>query len=512
MPLKQSLQLQDLGFLINMTAVFINPQLIVQKNDKFTTGIVYMPITLAYVIAHFKKNNIKTKLFDLYGQNPKKCNLSGNSLIFGDSIENIDHQSLSEAKCFFINANQIANHNSILNIINFLKAKYTSTPIAILENSQAVTAYSLSKVKNEFLKLGCKFIIIGDLEKVTLEVYNNLENLDYLRGINGIITKNFYNEKINFLEKIDDLSFPSWEDFPLENYWNLGYSHGPLSDKKYLPILSSRGCPYPCNFCVVPKTNERRWRARSAKNVVDEMEYYKRKFGVKEFHFEDLNPTVNDKRTKELCELIIDRQINIRWKIVAGTKVESIKNDQTVELLKKSGCNYISISPESGSKELMKEIAKPFDYDHALRIVKKMNKCKIFSQACFIIGYPEEKAIDLRKTKKMILDLTIRGIDEIAVFIITPIPGSNIYEKFNGFDSFSKLTFTPTWRKDYKKLYKERLIMYLIFLFAKFIFHPLKIFRQISNFFKKKFETKMEMVPYKVLRIKSFENAKKFKN
>ena len=242
------------------------------------------------------------------------------------------------------------------------------------------------------------------------------------------------------------------------------------------------------------------------------MEYFKNFFGVKEFHFEDLNPTVNDKRTRELCELLIQKKINITWKIVAGTKVESIKDEKTVELLKQSGCSYISISPESGSKELMKEIAKPFNYDHALKIVKKMNKCKIFCQACFIIGYPGENNSDLKKTKKMILDLTIRGIDEIAVFIITPVPGSNIYEKFKGFDSLSKLTFTPTWRKDYKKLYKERLLMYLIFLTIKILFHPLKIFKQFLNFFRKKFDTKMEMVPYKVIRIKSFENAKKFKN
>ena len=495
-----------------MSAVFINPQLTVQKNDKFTTGIVYMPITLAYVISYFKKNNISTKLFDLYGQNPTSCIQEGNSLVFGDSIKTIDNQSLEEAKCFFINANQISNHNSILNIIKFLKEKYKSTPIAILENSQAVTAYSLSKVKNEFLELGCEYILIGDLEIVTLEVFNNLNNFEYLKNVNGLITKNFHNEKINFVEELDNLSFPSWEDFPLENYWALGYSHGPLSEKKYLPILSSRGCPYPCNFCVIPKTNERRWRSRSPKNVVDEMEYFKNFFGVKEFHFEDLNPTVNDKRTRELCELLIQKKINITWKIVAGTKVESIKDEKTVELLKQSGCSYISISPESGSKELMKEIAKPFNYDHALKIVKKMNKCKIFCQACFIIGYPGENNSDLKKTKKMILDLTIRGIDEIAVFIITPVPGSNIYEKFKGFDSLSKLTFTPTWRKDYKKLYKERLLMYLIFLTIKILFHPLKIFKQFLNFFRKKFDTKMEMVPYKVIRIKSFENAKKFKN
>ena len=498
-----------------MTAIFINPQLIVQKNDKFTTGIVYMPITLAYVISQFKKQNIKTKLFDLYGINPTNCYQEQDLLIFGNNIESVedeDNQSFNEATCFFINANQVANHISILKIIKFLKKKYKKVPIVILENSQAVTAYSLSKIKDEFLNIGCEYILIGDLENIALEVFTNLGNLEYLKNINGLITKNFCNDKINFVENLDSLNFPAWEDFPLENYWKLGYSHGPLSEKKYISILSSRGCPYPCNFCVVPKTNERRWRLRSPKNVVDEIEYFVKKFDVKEFHFEDLNPTVNDSRIKELCNLIIEKKINIKWKIVAGTKVESIKSEETLSLLKKSGCNYISISPESGSKELMKKINKPFNYDHALKIVKGMNYNKIFSQACFIIGYPGETNIDLRKTKKMIFNLTIKGIDEIAVFIITPVPGSKIYEKFEGFKSLSNLTFTPTWRKDYGKLYKERLIMYLIFLFTKTIFHPLKMFRQLSNFFRKKFDTKMEMVPYKVLRLKSFENGKKFKS
>jgi len=178
-------------------------------------------------------------------------------------------------------------------------------------------------------------------------------------------------------------------------------------------------------------------------------------------------------------------------------------------LLKKSGCNYISISPESGSAELMKNIDKPFNYNHALKVVKEMNKNKIFSQACFIVGYPGETIDDLKKTRKMIFDLTKRGVDEIAVFIVTPIPGSKIYEKFDGFNTLSNLTFTPTWRKDYKMLSKERLIMYSIFLSTKIIFHPIKIFRQILNFFSKKFDTKMEMVPYKVLKLRSFENAKK---
>ena len=477
-----------------MTAVFLNPQLYVQKNDRFTTGIIYMPIILAYLISHFKKNNIETKILDLYGMDPKRYQKNDNSLIFGYDINEVDQNILKNASCFFVYANQVANHLSVINIIKFLKKNFTSTPIIVLENSQAVTAYSLSNIKNEFLDIGCDYIIIGDLEKPALELYNNINKPDLIKNIGGVISKEFNNDKINFVEDLDLLDFPAWEDFPLKNYWELGYSHGPLSNKKYLPMLTSRGCPYPCNFCVVPKTNERKWRSRTPKNVLNEIKFWQKKLGIKEFHFEDLNPTVNDKRTKEFCNLIIKENIIIEWKIVAGTKVESIKDDETIELLSRAGCKYISISPESGSKEVMKNIDKPFNYQHALKSVKKMNKQNIFTQACFIIGYPGEKKTDLIQTRKMIFDLTKRGIDEIAVFIITPIPGSNIYNKFKGFGSLSNLTFTPTWRKDYKKLYKERLIMYLIFLCTKFIFHPLKMFRQTINFFRKKFDTKMEMV------------------
>ena len=182
-----------------MTAIFINPQLVVQKNDKFTTGIVYMPITLAYTISNFKKENIKTKLIDLYGRNPTKCFKENNHLIFGEKIEDIDENEFKNVDCIFINANQVGNHISILNIIKFLKKRYNEIPISILENSQAVTAYSLSKIKDEFLKLGCDFILIGDLENVTVKLYNNLNNFGYLKTLNGIITKSFCNDKIDFV-------------------------------------------------------------------------------------------------------------------------------------------------------------------------------------------------------------------------------------------------------------------------------------------------------------------------
>ena len=85
-----------------MSAVFINPQLIVQQNDKFTTGIIYMPLTLAYVVSSFKNKKINTKVIDLYGENPTKCLKSENSLIFGNGIDDVDQTELETAKCFVL--------------------------------------------------------------------------------------------------------------------------------------------------------------------------------------------------------------------------------------------------------------------------------------------------------------------------------------------------------------------------------------------------------------------------
>ncbi|MBU0461270.1 MAG: radical SAM protein, partial [Nanoarchaeota archaeon] len=91
---------------------------------------------------------------------------------------------------------------------------------------------------------------------------------------------------------LDKLEFTAWDLLPLANYWKLHYSHAPLSSKRYLPLLTSRGCPFGCRFCITSSANRGNWRSRSAKNVVDEIETFTKKFDVPEFHLEDLNPTV----------------------------------------------------------------------------------------------------------------------------------------------------------------------------------------------------------------------------
>ena len=484
-----------------MKILIINPNLVCNSKDKFTTGIIYLPIAIASVSAVLKKFNIQYKIIDLFGSKPEKLKKEENFLILGEEIFNFKND-INNCDAIFIYANQVINHISVIKIRNQIRNYNKKIKIFTFENTQAVTAYSLREIYNEFVYDENDFVLIGEPEYKIRDICLNLNKFSELKQINGLLGKNFQNFKREIIDDLNALPFPDWKPIPLNNYWKIKHAHGPLSSNKYVSILTSRGCPYPCKFCIIPETNDRKWRSRSAKNVVDEIETLVKEYNITEFHIEDVNPTINEKRTIEFCNEIIKRKLKINWKIVAGTKVESIKKEETINMMAESGCKYIAIAPESGSRRIMKAIGKPFNIDHAYKIVKQMNKNKIFSQAVFVFGFPGETKEDLVLTKKMIFGLTRNGVDEIAIFIVTPIPGSEIFKSFTGYKNYSELNFSPIWRLDYKYLSRKRLMYYSYFIFFKIIFFPRKVIKQIYNFFTKKFETKMEMVPYKYLKLK----------
>jgi len=486
-----------------MSVVLINPNLVVQKKDPFTTGIVYMPIGLAYLAASMRSSGVDVTVIDAYAAAPRQ-NVTKDSFIFyGLSTDQVISQIPENCAAVFVYAINLTNHLSTVEIVKAVKQHVPVIPIIVVENTQAVTAYALANVKDEFFQAGADYVLTGEPEFRALKILNALKvgSLNDLPQVDGLGSTKFYSPPQGYLtdKELDALPFPAWDLFPLANYWSLRFAHGPLSSRQYLPILTSRGCPYPCGFCVVPATNNQKWRSRIAENVVDEMEYFEKTLGVHEFHIEDLDPTISDGRIREICREIGTRKLKVVWKIVAGTKVETMRDEETINLMAKAGCRYISISPETGSPRLLKLMRKPFNLEHAVRLVKRMNKVGIRSQACFVLGYPGENDEDLHMTWDLIWELTRVGVDEIALFIITPVPGSSIYDQFSGYQTLSELNFSPTWRTDYSKLNKFRVRLYAYFLWWKLRYHPLKLIQQPFNFLLRRFQTKMEMVPYRAL-------------
>lgn len=512
--------------------VLVNPNLVVQRSDPFTTGIVYMPIGLAYVAAALRQAGDPPRVVDAFGEKPFQTRREGGFLVLGLTCAEILDRIPANARVVFVYAINLTSHVSTEAIIRAVKQARPELPVVVLENTQAVTAYALRMVAPQLYAAGADFVLTGEGEQRAVLLAQTLRDkssaglnaLAALRNMDGLGSPEFFNPPLDDIADLDGLPFPAWDLFPLENYWRLRFAHGPQSSSRYLPLLTSRGCPYPCRFCVVPATNAHRWRPRSAGNVVDEMEHAVRTYGVREFHIEDLDPTISDPRIREICQEIGRRRLDVVWKIAAGTKAETIRDEETIDLMAAAGCRYISISPETGSPELLKKMRKPFNLPHAVRLVARMKKAGIRSQACFILGYPGETAEDLRLTWDLVRDLTRRGIDEIALFIITPVPGSAIAEDFRALRpagaegaaaagaaapgdfqvpaSLSELNFSPTWRSDYRSLNRFRLRLYASFLLWKLRYHPGRVLRQSANFLRRRFETKMEMTPYRALVLK----------
>lgn len=484
----------------------ISPSMMLQKSDVFTTGIVFVPVGLAHFAAATRAAGYATTVIDAFGSKPNQLREDGEFIVRGLTTQEILDRVEPASSAIFLYAINLTYHRALIQLCRELKKRLPATPLVILENSQAVTAYSLRKVQEEFYEAGADFVLTGEPELRGLELLEAIARqapLESVRSIDGIgfrdAGKTYFSAPDRKIANLDAYPFPAWDLFPMENYWKLKYSHGPFTGKRYLPILTSRGCPYKCKFCVIPETNDLKWRSRTAKHVVDEMQYFGEKMGVKEFHFEDVDPTVNDKRTREICQEIIRRGLKISWKLVSGTKVETMKDESTVELMAQAGCDYISISPESGSPRVMELMDKSFKTDHAVKLIRKMNEVGIRSQACFVIGYPGEEDPDRELTRKMVHDMTQGGLDEIALFIVTPVPGSRIYDQFSGYSDYSQLNFSPSWRGDFERLNRFRIGLYRSFLLWKLRYHPLRLALQPFNFLRRRFQTKMEMVPYRAL-------------
>jgi anaerobic magnesium-protoporphyrin IX monomethyl ester cyclase len=485
----------------------VNPNLVLQREDMFTTGIVYMPVGLAYLAGALRSHGFECRVIDAFGEQPGRYRLDGRFMTRGLTPEQVCDRVDPESTAIVLYAINVTYHRALAAIAQALHRRFPAIPLVVMENTQAVTAYSLRQVQDELYGCGVSYVLTGEPEERGVRLMAALRDggrPEAIAAIDGIGFRRdgctHYSPPATRIADLDTVPFPAWDLFPLANYWKLGYAHGPFETTSYLPLLTSRGCPYLCRFCVIPETNGVKWRARSARNVVDEIEAHQRRFGVREFHIEDVDPTVNDTRTRDICRELLRRDLHIIWKIAAGTKVETLRDEETIALMAEAGCRYISISPESGSPRIMKAIDKPFDFKKAVRLIAKMNQVGIRSQACFVLGFPGETDEDRRMTWDLVRELTRVGVDEIVLSIVVPIPGSAIFDQFEGYDDYSDLTFSPSWRADYSALNAFRHRLYRQFLLWKLWYHPGKLARQPLNFLTRRFQTKMEMTPYRALR------------
>ena len=193
-----------------------------------------------------------------------------------------------------------------------------------------------------------------------------------------------------------------------------------ITGKVHLPIMSSRGCPFQCSFCVASQMFGAPFRARSAKNVVDEIIWLRDEYGAQAISFHDDTLTLDKKRIVEICDEMINRKAVIPWG--CQTRVDTVSKEILAKM-KKAGCNEVSFGVESGCQSILDAVHKKVNISQAEKAIKWAKEEGLFVAVSTIIGYPGETKESMQQTADLMRRIEP---DDAWICIATPYPGTEL--------------------------------------------------------------------------------------
>lgn len=238
--------------------------------------------------------------------------------------------------------------------------------------------------------------------------------------------------------------------------------------------------------------------AKSPGRVVDEMDYYNDRYGVSDFHIQDENFSLSRERTREFALELLRRRRHYTYCFPSGIKVETVGREE-LELLRRSGCRYFALSPESASPEVLRAMNKPVDLEHVERVVAWCSELGIRVNCNFVLGFPGEGLEDRRMTYRFIRRLARRGLDEIVAFMLTPLPETGVADLMPEGLAWEDINFSPTWRDNYRLITRARMWIYLQFAVLKLLHHPGKVLDNLASVILRRFRLKGDMTVYRFL-------------
>ncbi|MBU4332075.1 B12-binding domain-containing radical SAM protein [Patescibacteria group bacterium] len=228
------------------------------------------------------------------------------------------------------------------------------------------------------------------------------------------------NEPEKLITDINTLPFPARHLLPLDLYRPSPLFDRGYKGKSYARIMTTRGCPTRCIFCVSPHFWGR-VRIRSAENVFAEIKHLYDIYDVRHIDFLDDTLTLAPSRMEKICDLMIEHSYKINW--TCYSRVDTL-SEALVKKMKMAGCSVIQLGVESGNQKIIKRIKKNIRLEDVERVARIVRKNNIKLMADFMIGLPGETEETVIQT----IDFAKKIKPNIAAFCITtPLPGTELY-------------------------------------------------------------------------------------
>lgn len=251
--------------------------------------------------------------------------------------------------------------------------------------------------------------LIGELRS-SKPKFDKIKNLIWRE--NGNITENA-NAELN--ADLDKLPFPQFDFYDIKIH--------PSYEEKIIPLITSRGCPFSCNFCSVKLYMGRRFRKRSARNVFEEIKFQHEK-GYRQFDFNDDCFTLDRSRAEKILDAIIASGMKIRFQFYNGLRVDTV-DPPLLKKLKDAGCFYISYGCESGNAKILENIKKAITLDGVRQATRWTKEAGIACSVNFIIGHKEETFETAMDSVRFAQALPA---DFVNFYNLIPYPGTEAYD------------------------------------------------------------------------------------
>ncbi len=269
-------------------------------------------------------------------------------------------------------------------------------------------------------------VAIGEFDYIVRDLAKNLEENKDINEVNGIVYRNVEGKYIRTkaMMPVEDLDKIPFAAKLINEYLDPKDYFFAASEYPEIQIFTGRGCLCRCYFCVYPQVmHGHRYRARSAENVVEEFEYIVNEMpSIKEIVIEDDTFTIDTKRVRKICELLIEKGINKKIKWLCNARVNL--DYETMVLMKKAGCKLLIAGIENGNQEMLNNMKKGTTVKQIERYVKDAKKAKLLVHACYMVGTKGETRETMANTLKFAIKL---NTDTAQFYVLHPYPGTEAY-------------------------------------------------------------------------------------
>lgn len=396
----------------------------------------YAPLGLLYISAYLKKNNITNDVFDA---------------TFYSYKEQLKFIEEKQPKVVAIYTNLMTKLNVVILVKELTENNTYGFPKIVLGGPDVT--YNLKS----YLDLGAHFLIIGEGEETTLELYLAITNTTSFENVAGIAYLK-ENEVIKTVPRIkmkdlSELPLPNRDAIPVDRYLKTWRDfHG----KSSMTVSTQRGCPYTCKWCSTAVYGQS-YRRRPANLVAQELNHLKEKYNPDTVWFVDDVFTVSHKWIKDFHKEVITQNAIIPFECI--TRAERL-TDEILQLLKEAGCYRIWIGAESGSQKIIDAMDRRVDVDVVKTAIQKTNELGIETGTFIMVGYPGEDETDIRETVQYLKDA---NPTHFTITVAYPIKGTSLYNEIE-----DKITIKHDWNSstdrdiDFKRTYSKNYYNYAL--------------------------------------------------